>query len=109
MKKHLKQAAIVDLEIALQDYNDSLDQVLVTSPEIRQELAELYDVDTTDLASLDLDTLDNMAWTANYLPVQPERRRTVGHLLNCHGSSRLVAIAWLAQAFIYSILIIGMM
>jgi hypothetical protein len=99
---------LIDLEIALQEYNDSLDQVLVTSPEIQQELAEMANID-------DLDEPDNLAdylaqgnytWTANYLPVQPERRRT---LADVSGSSRLIALAWLAQAALYSILIIGML
>ena len=80
---------LIDLEIALQDYNDSIDQVLVSGTK-----------------PADLDEMDNMAWTANYLPVQPERRRT---LANISGNSRIMALAWLFQAALYSILIIGML
>jgi len=90
--RHLRQEAITDLEIALQDYNDGLDQVRI--------LALADDLDPQDIDDLGSD------WTANYLDVTPDRRRT---LASVSGSSRLVAIAWLSQAALYSILIIGML
>ena len=91
------------LETEIQDYNDLLDMVVVVSPDLHLDLETLAAIDDTD--PQDLDDLD-LTWAANYVDVTPDRRR---RFADVSGNARLVALAWLSQALLYSFLIIGML